>query len=96
MPSVTETVVVRVPEQDRFEARMDEGTGVLTYELRPGSIVFVHTVVPEALEGRGVGGALARAGLDYAREQGLGVVPQCPFVKAWIERHPDYADLVEN
>lgn len=92
---MTETVV-HVPERNRFEARLSEEAAVLTYELRPGVIVFLHTVVPEAFEGRGVGGALARTGLDYAREQGLAVVPNCPFVKAWIERHPDYADLVQD
>src|SRR5690606_17493780 len=53
-----------------------------------------HTVVETAAEGRGVGSALARTALDAARAEGLRVVPQCPFIAAYIARHPDYADLV--
>ncbi|MBB5787005.1 GNAT family N-acetyltransferase [Jiangella mangrovi] len=68
--------------------------GELTYSRRDDEIVALHTVVEEAAEGKGVGGALARALLDDAREGGLKVVPQCPFVAAYLERHPEYTDLV--
>jgi uncharacterized protein len=56
----------------------------------------VHTEVPDALEGRGYGAALAEAALGWAREEGATVIPSCPFVSAYITRHPAYADLVEG
>ncbi|MEA3016683.1 MAG: uncharacterized protein QOI38_1405 [Sphingomonadales bacterium] len=78
----------------RFEIEEEGATAILTYVLRDGVIVFTHTIVPEEIEGRGIGGRLARAGLAYAREQGLKVVPQCSFVRAYIDRHQEYADLL--
>ena len=57
-------------------------------------IVFTHTLVPHAIEGKGVGSKLIRAALDSARDQGLKVVPQCPFVAVYIDRHPEYRDLI--
>jgi predicted GNAT family acetyltransferase len=83
------------PERSWYEARIDgHRAGVAAYRLDGAVITFTHTVVEDAYEGRGVGGALARTALDDARARGLGVVPQCPFIAGWIERHPDYADLV--
>lgn len=64
------------------------------YKLSGGTIVFMHTEVPESLEGQGVGSALVRGALEHAREQGYGVAPLCPFVAAYIRRHPEYQDLV--
>lgn len=58
-----------------------------------GAITFMHTEVPKALKGRGIGSTLVKGALDLARAQGVKVKARCPFVKAWIERHPDYADL---
>ena len=78
----------------RFELEEDGATGFLTYVLRDGTIVFTHTIVPPELEGRGIGSRIVSAGLDHARAEGLKVVPQCSFVAGYIERHPDYADLV--
>lgn len=69
--------------------------GKAWYRLAPGTITFTHTDVPEALAGRGVGSKLARAALEYARTEKLRVVPLCPFIAAYIRKHPaDYADLV--
>jgi hypothetical protein len=56
---------------------------------------MMHTEVPKQLEGRGVGSQLVRGALDIIRKRGLRVVPRCPFVKSYIERHPDYTDLVK-
>jgi predicted GNAT family acetyltransferase len=67
--------------------------GELTYSRRDGRIIAVHTKVDESVEGKGVGGALARALLGDARAAGLLVVPQCPFVASYLDRHPDQADL---
>jgi predicted GNAT family acetyltransferase len=82
------------PAQHRFEAYVDgELCGFAEYRLRPGAIVFTHTEVLR--EGHGVGSALAQGALDAVRRDGeLEVVPLCPFVKAWIEKHPDYQGLV--
>ena len=87
--------VVRNDALKQFEAELDNSTALLQYRMSGHSIVFLHTEVPEAFEGRGVGSALARAGLDYARQQGLQVVPLCPFVDAYLRRHPDDLDLVD-
>jgi predicted GNAT family acetyltransferase len=80
-------------ELSRYEARVDgELAGFSTYTLRGSDIVFTHTEVH--LEGKGVGGTLVREALDDVRRNGtLKVVPLCPFVKAYIEKHPEYADL---
>ncbi|HMQ31194.1 MAG TPA: GNAT family N-acetyltransferase [Chloroflexaceae bacterium] len=78
----------------RYEADLGGDQAVLVYALRGQTIVMSHTEVPEALEGRGIGSALARFALDDARARELRVVPRCPFVAAFIKRHPEYADLV--
>ncbi|MCC6589661.1 MAG: N-acetyltransferase [Bryobacterales bacterium] len=80
----------------QFELTADGETAVLTYRLQPGSITFVHTGVPEKLEGRGIAKQLAAAGLEFAREHGLTVVPLCPYVAGYIKRHPEYLDLVRH
>lgn len=83
------------PERQRFEAFLDgELVGRAEYQLASGLVVFTHTEVEPRCEGLGVGGALVRAALDDMRGRGLAVLPLCPFVKAWIGRHPDYADVV--
>lgn len=62
----------------------------------PGLVVMSHTAVDGSFEGQGVGSALARAALDDLREQGVRVLPTCPFIKAWIDHHPEYRDLLYN
>ncbi|HKH92944.1 MAG TPA: GNAT family N-acetyltransferase [Gemmatimonadaceae bacterium] len=84
------------PNTGRFEIRTDEGTALLTYLRHGTELEMMHTEVPQALEGRGYGAALAEAALDYARQQGAKVRPSCPFVAAYIQRHPAYEDLVTD
>jgi hypothetical protein len=67
---------------------------VLTYQRVGDRIVFTHTGVPSVMEGKGVGKALAQAGLEYAKAENLAVRPICPFVSGYIARHPEYQDLV--
>jgi predicted GNAT family acetyltransferase len=80
----------------RFVARLGGETAVLQYRRFPTRIVFVHTEVPAAFRGHGVADTLAHAGLEYARAQHLTVVPLCPFVAAYIQRHPEYQELVQQ
>lgn len=89
------TDVTDQPERSRYAAHVD-GTvaGVAVYELSDGLITFTHTEVDDAYEGQGVGSALARFALDDARARRLTVRPLCPFIRGWIDRHPDYSDLV--
>lgn len=80
--------------EQEFELEVDGHRAVAAYQREGDRIVFTHTKVPHAIEGRGVGSKLIRAALDSARDQGLKVVPQCPFVATYIERHPEYRDLL--
>jgi len=84
------------PERHRYEAWVgDELGGIAQYELRDESIVFVHTEVKDKYEGEGVGSALAREALDDVRRDGeLELVVECPFIKEWISRHPDYEHVL--
>lgn len=84
------------PGLHRYEAHLDgELAGFAEYELTEKLIVFTHTEVDDTFEGEGVGSALARFALDDVRAEGArGVVPQCAFIKGWIEKHPEYTSLV--
>ena len=68
--------------------------GLAAFAEKDGVVVFTHTEVDPAFGGQGIGGRLAQAALDDARSRGLSVVPLCPFIKGWIDKHPDYQDLV--
>lgn len=78
----------------RYELTVDGMVAFAAYEPSAGAIRFTHTIVPEALGGKGVGSRLIKAALDDVRAQGLKVVPQCSFVAGYIDRHPDYQDLL--
>lgn len=87
--------VVDVPERDRYEARLDDGTvaGFAVYQRVPGVVVVLHTEVEPAHEGRGVASALAAGALDLLRAAGETIVPLCPFFRAYLQRHPELDDL---
>lgn len=80
--------------EHRYELEVDGEVAIAEYRLRPGRISFTHTEVPDALEGRGIGKKLVKAALDDARARGLKVVPICPFVKHYIDAHPEERDLL--
>jgi predicted GNAT family acetyltransferase len=85
------------PDQLRYEIEVDgEVAGFLLYRVEPGVLELVHTDVDPKWEGKGVGGALVQGALDDVRARGLKVRPFCPFVAAYIRRHPEYADLVAS
>lgn len=81
-------------ERHRFELEAEGHVAFSTYERAGGTITILHTEVPKELGGRGIGTALARGMLDLIRAEGLKVKPLCPFVKAYIGKHSEYADLI--
>ena len=91
-----ENIAVRDnPGESRYELLLDEQVvGEIAYRLTPDHIVLIHTEVLPSLENKGLGARLVAGALDDIRARGLRVVPFCPFVRAYIRRHPDYADLV--
>jgi uncharacterized protein len=90
-----ETTVRDVPEESRYEIRDgDRVLGLAAYERRGDTTVFTHTEVDPDAGQDGLGSTLVRAALDDVRRRGGSLVAQCSFVRGWIERHPDYADLV--
>ena len=84
------------PDASRFVIDTGHGEAELVYRRQPDRITFVHTFVPQAARGEDRGTALVRAGLAFARENDLGVVPACPFVKAYMEAHPETQDLLAS
>tara|TARA_R110002124_G_scaffold126825_4_gene286619 strand:+ start:79 stop:357 length:279 start_codon:yes stop_codon:yes gene_type:complete len=83
-----------VPERHRFELIVEGQTAFAEYRPTSGGTEFYHTVVPEALGGKGIGSRLVKSVLDQMRARGTKIKPTCPFFKAFIEKHPEYQDLV--
>ncbi len=83
------------PAQQRYELAVDGHVAASYYEIADGVITFVHTEVPPELGGKGIGSKLIKGALDQVRAGGLKVIAQCPFVKAYIEKHSEYADLLK-
>ena len=81
-------------ERNRFELDADGHIAFSNYKRADGVLTILHTEVPKALEGHGIGSALIRGVLDIARSQRLKVIALCPFAKSYLERHPEYADLL--
>jgi uncharacterized protein len=86
------------PDARRFEARLEGSDEVAILDVIPSTNIWslTHTEVPKAWEGQGVGSALVRAALAHVRELGAHVMPLCPFVLAYLQRHPDEADIVHE
>lgn len=98
MPTDRRPLHVRdVPDESRYEARLGDApamAGLLDYSLGDGWIMLLHTEVREGFEGQGIGSRLVRAVFDDARERGVKVRPECPFVMRWLERHPEQHDVL--
>ncbi|MDG4766588.1 GNAT family N-acetyltransferase [Solwaraspora sp. WMMD406] len=85
------------PARSRFEILIDDGlAGFASYRVRPGAVVVTHTEIDPSYRGQGAGDALARGLLEQIRDRGEQVVPQCPFIAAFIERHPEFAAMVSG
>jgi predicted GNAT family acetyltransferase len=92
---MTEAITHKV-EARRFEMPVEGHLCVLDYSpAGQGTVSFDSVRVPDAVGGRGLAGQLTRHALDWARGQDLTVRPSCPYVASWIQRHPDYADLLD-
>lgn len=92
-----EPTVKDAPEANRYEIRDGEHVlGHADYERRGDTLVFTHTEVDQDSGRSGLGSTLVRSALDDVRAKDGSVVPQCSFVRGWIEKHPDYADLVAD
>ena len=84
-------------DEHRFEIDLGDGSfAIAEYKLVPGSIVFTHTQVPHVHEGHGFGTKLVQAGLASARARRLNVIPICPFVRAYLQKHPEEQDLLNG
>jgi predicted GNAT family acetyltransferase len=88
--------VLHNQEQHRFEIDLGGSTAIAAYNLLSHAIMFTHTEVPPEHEGQGIGTMLIEAGLAYAREEGLMVIPVCQFFAAYMKRHADVHDLLDG
>ena len=96
MTDKADITITNVTDKHRYEAVIGSAlAGICEYNLLKGAIMFTHTEVMEAYEGKGVGSALARHVLDEARASGLQVIPVCQFIAGWIRKHPEYIDIVQ-
>ena len=84
------------PDSHRFAATIDGQLALLEYQPGEGRMVVLHTLVPEAIGGRGIAAALVEAALAHARGHDLKVVPRCSYTAHYLSRHPEYADLVAD
>lgn len=92
---MAELRIVDNPAERRYEARLGKKVvGFSTYRLIDDRIVFIHTETDPVVKGQGVASTLAAKELDDVRRRGLRVTPKCPFIAAYIKRHPAYQDLV--
>ena len=79
--------VKHLPDRSRFEAEVEGSTAFLTYERSGDTVAMTHTIVPPAIEGRGVAAELTRTAVDWARGQSLQVDPQCSYVRSWLRKN---------
>jgi uncharacterized protein len=84
------------PALGRFHTEVDGHACILDYALADGRMRIRHTVVPQAVGGRGIAAGLVRAALDWARASGLRVVADCSYAAGFIQRHPEYQDLLDR
>lgn len=83
--------IKHVPEENRFETTVDGYTGFVKYRIKDDALDILHTIVPTAIEGQGVGGDLVKCAYNYARDNGLKCKATCPFAVVWLRRHPDFS-----
>jgi predicted GNAT family acetyltransferase len=90
------TEIVNNKAKQHYELTVDGHLAATYYNVADGVITFVHTEVPPELGGKGIGSQLIKGALDQVRADGLKVIAECPFVKGWIDKHSEYADLLKR
>jgi predicted GNAT family acetyltransferase len=95
MDQAINSAVINNPNLGRYELAVEGHVAAAYYHRSNGVVTFDHTEVPPELGGKGIGSKLVKGALDQVRADGLKVVAECPFVKGWIEKHPDYRDLLK-
>jgi len=86
---------VEVTENNRFELKEDQSIAFIEFDkIEPNILDLVHTEVPDALEGKGVGSKLVEGALQYSRDNELKIIPSCPFIKSYIDKNPQWKDLI--
>jgi predicted GNAT family acetyltransferase len=91
---MTEFKLRQNEKEERFESDVDGGLAYAEYIIDGDEITFTHTEVPKEAEGKGVAGKLVAGALLYARSRNLRVIPQCPYVAAYMKRHREYDDIL--
>jgi predicted GNAT family acetyltransferase len=93
--TAADAVISDHPEAQRYEVQVGDAlAGYAQYRARPGLIAFTHTEIRDRFEGQGMASRLIAFALDDARKRGLDVLPFCPFVNAYVQRHREYVELV--
>src|SRR5689334_22070079 len=92
----TTPTVVNNEQQQRFEIHVGDEVAFLEYRFHQNEIALMHTLVPESLGGKGLAATLAKYALDWAREHKMPVIVYCPYVSAYLKRHPEYNDIVDK
>ena len=88
--------IIDNPAESRFELALDGGLAIIAYRIESERIVLIHTEVPQALSGQGVGSRLAKGAFELIRTSGRKAVLRCEFLRGWIVKHPEYHDIVEG
>jgi predicted GNAT family acetyltransferase len=97
LPTFVLMEIINNKRQSQFELKLPDGEiAVLTYRWLKGSMVLMHTAVPKSGQNKGVGSAIAKYALENARTHNLKIVVYCPFVAAYMKRHPEYNDLIDE
>ena len=82
--------VHHIPEESRFEITFQGKISYLDYHLSGGVITFIHAYTPPEIRGKGIAAEVAKYALDYSRDNNLKVIPQCPYIRDYIDKHKDY------
>lgn len=93
---MTSINIVNNEKENRFEYIVEGELAELQYKIRNNNMYFMHTGVPKSMKGQGIGEAIVKQGLEYAVAQNLNIVVYCPFVKTYLERHPEYTERISE
>lgn len=88
--------VKHLPEQSRFELDLDGKAAYADYHLSGNVVTIFHVYTPVEFRGKGIAASVAKYALDYIREHNLKIVPQCPYMRDYMDKHPEYQDLLSK